>query len=296
MEILDAQVHLNQLGADWESMGVDAAIARSIVAMDAAGIDAALVDEFVRFDEQWNHHPGFVGPHGVWRNTWPYSQRAFALHPDRFRYVARVHHRDPAVDELMARIRDEPGAVCIRVVPHPRAGEVEQFQAGDYAPLFAAAGRYGVPVMCWLPGRRHQLAPYLARFPETRVVLDHTGVSDAPTGWSPEREAQVRQVAELARFPNLFLKWSRAPERLSNQDYPFSSALPLLRVALDAFGPERVLWASDYTQSRARHSWAAAYQYILNANQLSDAEKDWLLGKTARRLLDWPAAATRPSI
>jgi predicted TIM-barrel fold metal-dependent hydrolase len=263
--------------------------------MDAAGIDALLVDEFVRFDEQWNHHPGYVGPSGVWRNTTPYSERAFALHPDRFRYVARIGHLDPAVDELMAAVREQPGAVCIRIVPHPRTTEVEQFQAGAYASLFEAAEKYDVPVMCWLPGRGTQLVQYLERFPSARVVLDHTGVSDTPLGWHAGRETELHAIAELARFPNLHLKWSRAPERLSAQEYPFADALPLLRIALDAFGPERVLWASDYTQSRVRHSWAAAYHYLLDSDQLSSQEKEWLLGKSARRLLAWPASAAQPA-
>jgi L-fuconolactonase len=294
IEIVDAQVHLNRLGADWQTIEPSAAIDRAVIVMNAAGIDAVLVDEFERFDEQWNHHPGYVGPHGVWRFTTPYSERAVAMYPDRFAFVARVHHLDPEIDALMAAVRAAPGAVCIRVVPHPRTDEVQQFVAGAYAELFAAAGRHQVPVMAWLPGRGQTLVPYLEGFPETQFILDHTGVSDDPPGWSPTRRDDLRQVVELARYPNLALKWSRAPERFSNQDYPFGDVLPFLRMAIDAFGVRRLLWATDYTQSQVRHSWAEACHYILNSDALTSDEKEWLLGTSARTLLGWPRPAPRP--
>ena len=39
IEIIDAQVHMNQLGANWRTTPVDSVIATGIEAMDAVGID-----------------------------------------------------------------------------------------------------------------------------------------------------------------------------------------------------------------------------------------------------------------
>src|SRR5689334_13372869 len=45
IEIIDAQVHLNQLVPDWQSAPADAVIASGIQAMDAVGIDRVLIGE-----------------------------------------------------------------------------------------------------------------------------------------------------------------------------------------------------------------------------------------------------------
>ena len=79
----------------------------------------------------------------------------------------------------------------------------------------------------------------------------------------------------LARYPNLALKWCHAPSHLSNAAYPFRDVLPHLRRAIEAFGPERIMWASDHTQSKTHHSWAQALYYLLKFDSLADREKKW---------------------
>ena len=96
------------------------------------------------------------------------------------------------------------------------------------------------------------------------MTLDHTGVGVEPARHGevpalrsmvvPElggRMAQFERVLELASYPNLCLKWSHAPATLSAEPFPYRDVIHLLRRAIDAFGVERIMWASDYTQSRA---------------------------------------------
>jgi len=70
-------------------------------------------------------------------------------------------------------------------------------------------------------------------------------------------------------------------------DYPFKGLISHLRRALDAFGVERVMWASDHGGNQTGESWAELLFYIRECPQITDIEKDWLLGKTVRTLLDW---------
>ena len=58
---------------------------------------------------------------------------------------------------------------------------------------------------------------------------------------------------------------------------------------MDAFGPDRVMWASDYTVSRRRANWGEALFSIRHSPSLSEDEKAAMLGRTARRILNWPA-------
>ena len=70
--------------------------------------------------------------------------------------------------------------------------------------------------------------------------------------------------------------------------YPFPDLEPKLRRVVDAYGPERVMWASDYTMIRRHASWGEALFSIRDCPSLSEHEKTWLLGRTARRVLNWP--------
>jgi predicted TIM-barrel fold metal-dependent hydrolase len=94
----------------------------------------------------------------------------------------------------------------------------------------------------------------------------------------------------MAQYPNVALKWSHGPGLLSAEEYPYRDVLPLLRKAIKAFGVERILWASDYTVARDRNgnSWAQILYYLLDSDQLTRTEKEWLFGGTVRKALGWP--------
>jgi hypothetical protein len=57
------------------------------------------------------------------------------------------------------------------------------------------------------------------------------------------------------------------------------------------FGPERVMWASDYTMIR-RANWGEALFSIRHSPSLSEDEKAWILDGTARWVLNWPPPQT----
>jgi predicted TIM-barrel fold metal-dependent hydrolase len=286
MDIVDGQVHLNRLGSDWEHTDDALIVDYAVVTMDALGLDAILIDEWAGFDDKRRHLPGHVLPNGAMRGEHPFSEKAVQLHPDRFAYVARIDPNDPEVESLMAAVRTKPGALCLRIVPIPEVGEVELFERGGYERMFAAAEQHQVPIFCWFPGRSHMLAPALEKFPNLQLILDHCGVSRA----EGNHAEQLERVLSLARYPNLALKWCHAPSHLSHQSYPFSDVMPYLRKAIEAFGPQRVMWASDHTQSKVHHSWAQALYYILDAKELTDQDKEWILGRSVRTILRWPNA------
>ncbi|MBV9582677.1 MAG: amidohydrolase [Chloroflexi bacterium] len=287
MDIVDAQVHLNRLGRDWEHTPAEVVVDHAVVAMDALGLSAVLIDEWTGFDNpvtKHGHLPGQWLANGAMRGHQPFSEIAVRLHPDRFAYIARIDPIDPDLDALMADVRNRPGALCLRIVPIPEAGELDLYASGGFDAMFASAERHQVPIFAWFPGRAHMLVPTLEKFPNLQLILDHCGVSRT----EPHVVDQLDQVLALSNYPNLALKWCHAPSQFSAQAYPFGDVIPLLRRAVDAFGPQRVMWASDHTQSQAHHSWAQALFYILDSNGLTDEEKVWLFGRSIRTILRWP--------
>jgi predicted TIM-barrel fold metal-dependent hydrolase len=301
MDVLDAQVHLNHIHPEWRTAEVQDILAAAFAAMDAVGINGLVVSEFWGADPRWRDEPA----PGVFRSRYPFSELAASREPSRFIYHTVVSLDDPDLDQQVAKVRQQPGGAALRIVPSPDTGAVERLKKGEFEPLFAAAEQHQVPVFCWLPGRSRLLEPYLKRFTGLQFILDHCGVGQAPYRLGPtaptlvssvvptrdERVAQFDTVRDLAQYPNLALKWCHAPNLFSEQPFPYRDALPVLRRAIDAFGADRIMWASDYTQARTEMgiTWAQALYYILESDQLTDAEKQWLLGGSVRKALNWAA-------
>jgi L-fuconolactonase len=102
----------------------------------------------------------------------------------------------------------------------------------------------------------------------------------------------LEHLLTLANLPNVAVKWSWSP-LLSRQRFPFLDLLPYLRRYLDAFGADRIMWASDTTQTMWHSTWAESLYYILIADGISEAEKISILGQTAREILRWPSATSQ---
>jgi L-fuconolactonase len=302
IEIIDAQVHLNQLGPDWKTASLDSVLATGIQVMDAVGIAKVLIGEAHGFDSKFRP-VGEELPNGAIREAFPFSERAVEQHPDRFTYHVVIDFRDPELDRLTAEVQTRPGANSMRIVPVPQTGAVDALENGEFDALFTAAERHQVPVFAWVPRRAHLLLPYVQRFPKLQFIVDHCGVGVAPlrVGQLPvtmetsmtrsrdDRLAELARVCEMAQYPNVALKWCHAPGLLSEEDYPYRDVMPLLRQAIDAFGVERIMWASDYTiaHDQNANSWAECLYYLLDSDQLSRTEKEWLLGGSVRQVLNW---------
>jgi L-fuconolactonase len=287
MDIVDAQLHLG--------CGM---IAATLEAMDALGIDAVLIDEFWGTwlsDDRTHIAPGYRLPNGAWRAAYPTAEQASILHPDRFSYLVRIDRRDPQLESLMRILASSPHARAVRLQPVWTLEEAARFASGAYDQVFELVEEAGLPAFLFIPGYVELLPRYLAKFPNATFVVDHCGMGfrNIPPD-RPEDEARrareasyFDEVVKLAEFPNLALKWSHAQDCFGVQEFPYEPLRPFLRRAIQAFGADRVLWASDKTVIRG-HTWSDLLHYLRDDPELSQEEKEWLLGRSARRILNWP--------
>ncbi|AWN21964.1 amidohydrolase [Deinococcus irradiatisoli] len=278
MDIVDAQVHFNRFGT------LDTGLAM----MDAVGVSALLYDEYWAFDERSRILPGYELPGGAFRHVFPLAEEAALRLPERFAYLVRFDRRDPELDRLIAAVRTTPQQKALRVVPWTEQGFGE-FAEGAEDPVFAAAQKYGVPVFVLLPGRTDSLHRYLKKFPDLPIIVDHCGVELTAGRLHDDRLSGFDRVLALAEYPNVSLKWTHAP-RLSAQGYPYPDVLDMLLRVVEAFGPERVMWGSDHSESKDHHSWAESLFYIRDSAALSAGDKAWILSGSLRKTLDWPAS------
>jgi predicted TIM-barrel fold metal-dependent hydrolase len=287
MDIVDTQLHIGRREID-----------ETLAAMDAIGVASVLIDEFwgVFGTEDPTHiAPGFALPNGAWRATFPTAEEAAILHPDRFAYLIRVDRRDPDLDCVMRLAGSSPSARAVRIQPVWTREEAQALAAGAYEALFRLADREGLPVFAYVPGFVELLEPYLSEFRNVSVTIDHCGMpfsGISPAGPEAERLglAYFDRVLRLADHPNASLKWAHANGRFGVHDFPYEGLRPYLARAVAAFGAERVMWASDKTVI-PDHTWSDLLHAVRDDPQLTAEQKAWVMGRTARRVLDWPAGA-----
>jgi len=124
----------------------------------------------------------------------------------------------------------------------------------------------------------------VARFPDLRIALEHL----AGVGRNSEPPHEVfRGAMKLARHPNLLLKLPGFGE-FCQLPCPFDQVPDLARMALEAFGPERMMWGSDYPPVSSREGYDSALRFPLNYfADLSDEERERIFGGTALSLWEF---------
>lgn len=120
------------------------------------------------------------------------------------------------------------------------------------------------------------------RFPQTPMVVDHF----ARIGTDGQiRDRDVEQLCALARNKRARVKLS-AFYALGMKKSPYLDLAPMIRRLLDAFGPERLMWASDCPfQVMGGHGYQDSIDLIRQRlDFLSATDRDWLLRRSAEQL------------
>lgn len=268
MEVIDSQVHANQRGID-----------TSIAVMDAVGVDAAVIDI-------WPPVRRKLGD-GTIRFDYAFAEEAVARFPARFAYIARFDPNDPELDDLMALVRSAAGRICARI---GSGFDMKLMSQRGHHRLLAAAGKHGVPMMIYAGDDHAALSDYVRQFDSVQFVIDHVGMGVDRATLPEHLESTIDQLIAYAKYPNVAIKWGHAP-RLSRQRFPYRDLISQLMRVIDAFGVNRLMWASDYTVTVDHHTYAESLFCLRCADQLSESDKEWLLGKTAREVLRWPKPA-----
>ncbi len=120
------------------------------------------------------------------------------------------------------------------------------------------------------------------KFPSTKVVLDHF----ARIGVSGTIESEpLAALCRLARFPTVHVKTS-AFYALGKKAAPYDDLGPMIRQVRDAFGAERLMWASDCPyQVQGNHAYEPSLTLVRDRlDFLTAAEKQSILRETAEKL------------
>jgi L-fuconolactonase len=199
--------------------------------------------------------------------------------------VGWVDLTSPGVADALAALRERPDGAWLKGIRHqvhdeedPRWLCRDDVQRGLAA--VAAAG-LAYDLLTKTPHLPAAIETVAAR-PDLTFVVDHIS---KPLIQSGELEPWATRLRELASHPNVTCKLSGMVTEAPWTDWTVEDLRPYADVVLDAFGPERVMFGSDWPVCLL----AASYEQVMEAAEeltagLSEAERDAVFGDTARRV------------
>lgn len=270
MLIVDAQVHIwtaGQASAHHMRGRPEPFTAQALLAeMDAAGVDCAVLAP-----------PGW-DPSGD-----AYCLDAAVAHPDRFAVTGSINWMAAPDAAGLREFRDRKGMHGLRLsfnTPEKQAYVAN----GTVDWIWAAAQAADLPIMLLIPGGVALVDDVARRYPDLRLCVDHLAI---PRGAKDAAAfGHLPLLLDLAKRPNVSVKAGGLPTYSTVDAFPYPSLHGHLRAVHDAFGPERIFWASDLTRMDCSYAEVVA-MFTEGLPWLSEADKRLIMGEAVCRWLDW---------
>ena len=201
--------------------------------------------------------------------------------------IGIVDPEDAATPGTLRELATRPGFTGIRLFPlgDPARPQPEWLDDPRTFPVWETCAELGLRVVvAMLPVQFPKLRRVLDHFPEQTVVLDHCGFADV-TGGPPFANATA--LFECAPHANLCLKVTSTVFESVEQDG--GDPRDLLDRLVAEFGADRLVWGSDYPQTRDRPYAGLLALGAHACERLGPRERDLVMGGNALRI--WPELA-----
>jgi predicted TIM-barrel fold metal-dependent hydrolase len=199
--------------------------------------------------------------------------------PGTFQGVCRVDPLDAAAPDHLAHLTEQ-GFRGVRLSPSGDASG-DWFRGPLMPPLWKRCSELKVPMTVLAPiTRMPDVAELLEKLPDLTVVIDH--MADCPI----DKPAELEKLIALKRYPRLFVKISHTWS-ISKEPYPWPDAQQYVKRLYDAYGPQRLMWATDWPIVEGRSTYARALSVVRDEMKFLNADdREWILSKTIERV--WP--------
>lgn len=190
----------------------------------------------------------------------------------------------PSVADDLAALREEPGGNYLRAIRHGVQSEpdVNWLARPDVRRGLEAVQRAGLRYeLLTFPVHLDVSIDTVRAFPELPFVLDHCSKPQIVKG---ELEPWATKIGELAALPNVSCKLSGLVTEADWSSWTTAVLRPYAEVVLEAFGPERVMFGSDWPVcllATTYAEWVATAEELTSG--LTESERAAIFGDTARR-------------
>lgn len=266
MPIVDAQVHAWSNG---ESTGhhrrtpITGDILKAEMAQ--AGVDRALLV------------PPLWDPDGN-----AYSLSLAEAEPERFAVMGLLDSRLDNPERALRAWREQPNMRGIRFLFNSKE-RLAPLLNGELDRLWPIAEETGLVVALLVPGSLPIVDELARRHPDLRIIVDHLGVPRGASG--PGAFDHLPALLALAEHPNVNVKAAGVGD-YALDPYPFRSLDEALRRVFHAFGPQRIVWASEL--SRLHHPYRQCVTHFSETlSWLKPEDRDLIMGANLCRLLEW---------
>ena len=210
-----------------------------------------------------------------------YAASAIGQYPDKFAGVCRVDPLSPTADEDLDHWTAQ-GYRGVRLSPALGKGGDWINDTPQMDVIWGRAAELAVPmcVLCNI-GRIPDVEKVIRRHADRLdVCIDH--MADSPI----DQPDELEKLLKLARYPRVYVKLSHL-WLLSHEAYPYRDTHQQVRRLYDAFGPQRLMWGTDWpgVQDYCTYPQALAL-YRDEIKFFNDDDRKWILGGTALKL--WP--------
>lgn len=202
--------------------------------------------------------------------------------------VAFAALNDPDVERLLAAHAEHGAVRGIRHIINWHSDPAKTYSArdvigdADWQRGYALLAKYGLSFDLQIyPSQMAVAAELAARYPDIPVILNHAGM---PTDQDADGLALWRQgLALLAAEPNVAIKISGLA--MIDRQWTVDSLRPFVRHAIDAFGPDRAMFASNFPVDKLYGGFGAHYAaYDAITADFTDAERRAMFAGNAARL------------
>lgn len=189
-----------------------------------------------------------------------------AQYPDRMR-ICCLYEESPIPDEWVSRF--DGIKIC--------AGRLADRDLTAHRGVFAQAQRLGKFVSIDLADGDEQtdaMQTLAEEFPELKIAIGHFGMVTTD-GWQ-------KQIT-LAKNPNVYIESGGITWLFHHEYYPYPSAIRAIRESIDICGVDKLMWGSDYPRTMTAITYLMSRDFIEKSTELTDDEKEKLLGGNAKR-------------
>jgi L-fuconolactonase len=277
--VVDAHQHFWQLGRfdyGWLNAPDKARIKRDYLPRDLKPlIDAAGVQKTIFVQTQ----------HNVEENRWVLQ---LAEENDFIAgVVGWVDLASPQCEEQLVEFKLHPKFVGVRHVTHDEPDN-NFIVRPEILRGLQVLERHRVPFdLLFFVKHLHHVPAIVQACPELPLVIDHLAKplikAQGMDGWRED-------FRRAAQFPNVFCKLSGMVTEADWQQWKPADLRPYVDTALELFGPERLMYGSDWPVCELAGTYDQVFTAVTDAiARLSQSERAAILGGTATRFYGLPA-------
>lgn len=223
-----------------------------------------------------------------WDDT-QYMLDVARAHPEIAAVVAWVPLDEPATAaQRLAELRGEPAFVGIRNLIHTRP-DPDWLLRPDVDEGLGLLEDAGVPfdVVSVIPRHLEHVPVISERHPRLRMVIDHLS---KPPIKAPGAEPWRTLIGRAAENPLVYAKVSGLYPSVGDQmDWNADDVRPYLEIALELFGPDRLMFGGDWPISVLAGGYLRVWEQLNRLfDELRPAHREAILGGTAARFYAIP--------